>query len=302
MKKSIIMILLCISFLFECKGNEDNLFAGGFAGGTYDTMAKSLQEIPALKVKVINSNGSLDNINLLLDKKAEFALTQVDMYYSAKLGNAAIAKDISILLPVLQDEIHLLVNPSIKKVQDLKGKKIAIGHSVSGIKATSISVLRLSGIDFSEIEALELGPEEALPKLLNKEIDAVFVVSGLPVKILSELPENSSDKIKLLSFENSVLDQIKADNKVYQKSIIPANTYNWQKEKVDTLQVQTVLITRKDLSSMKVSNFLKELFLNLDSLTSAHPEWNGIQKKSLKEKINSLPEFFHPIVKENLAK
>ena len=250
----------------------------------------------------INSNGSLDNINLLLDKKAEFALTQVDMYYSAKLGNAAIAKDISILLPVLQDEIHLLVNPSIKKVQDLKGKKIAIGHSVSGIKATSISVLRLSGIDFSEIEALELGPEEALPKLLNKEIDAVFVVSGLPVKILSELPENSSDKIKLLSFENSVLDQIKADNKVYQKSIIPANTYNWQKEKVDTLQVQTDLIARKDLSKDKVSNFLKELFLNLDSLTSAHPEWNGIQKNSLKEKINSLPEFFHPIAKENLAK
>ena len=68
---------------------------------------------------------------------------------------------------------------------------------------------------------MELGPEEALPKLLNQEIDALFIVSGLPVKILSALPESSSEKIQLLSLDNSVLDKIKADNKVYQRSIIP---------------------------------------------------------------------------------
>lgn len=51
------------------------------------------------------------------------------MYYSAKLGNPEVAKQTTILLPVLQDEIHLLVNPSIKNITDLKGKKVAIGHS-----------------------------------------------------------------------------------------------------------------------------------------------------------------------------
>ncbi len=296
MKNKIIVILLLI-FLSQCKEKEETLFAGGFIGGTYDTMAKSLQDIPALKVKVVNSNGSLDNINLLLDQKADFALTQVDMYYSAKLGNAAIHQKTAILLPVLQDEIHLLVNPSIKKVSDLKGKKIAIGHSVSGIKATSISVLRLCGIDFDQIIAMELGPEEALPKLLNQEIDALFIVSGLPVKILSALPESSSEKIQLLSLDNSVLDKIKADNKVYQRSIIPEKTYVWQKESVNTLQVQTVLLARKDLSAKHVSTFVNGLFSNLDTLISAHPEWRGINQTSLKEKLTVMPEFFHPLVK-----
>lgn len=297
MKKNIITILFLFLFLQACKGKQENLFAGGFLGGTYDTMAKSLRDISALNVKVVDSNGSLDNINLLLDKKADFALTQVDMYYSAQLGNADIHKKTAILLPVLQDEIHLLVNASIKSVDELKGKKVAIGHPVSGIKATSISVLRLSGINFNEIQALELGPEEALPKLLNQEIDALFIVSGLPVKILSALPESAGEKIKILSFPDSVLDKIKADNKVYQRTTIPENTYSWQKVKVDTLQVQTVLLARKDLSAEKVAGFINGLFSNLDTLVSAHPEWSGIRLSSLKEKITVVPEFFHPMVK-----
>ncbi|MBK8394578.1 MAG: TAXI family TRAP transporter solute-binding subunit [Leptospiraceae bacterium] len=300
MKNKIIILLISTLILIQCKKEGNNVFAGGFPGGTYDTLTKSLQEIPELKVNVIASNGSLDNINLLLDKKAEFALTQVDMYYSAKLGNSAVAKEINILLPMLEDEIHLVVNNSIKSTQDLKGKKIAIGHSVSGIKATSISVLRLCGIDFSEIETIELGPEEALPKLLKQEIDAVFVVSGLPVKILSELPENAKDKIKILNIESSILNQIKEGNKVYQKSTIPANTYSWQKDPIQTLQVQTVLIARKDLPKEKVSTFLKSLFLNLENLTKVHPEWNGLDKKILKEKSTTLPDFFNPVVIENL--
>ncbi len=300
MKLNIAFIIILIASIHQCKEKADTLFAGGFKGGTYDTMAKSLQENKSLKVKVVNSNGSLDNINLLLDKKADFCLTQVDMYYSAKLGNPEVAKQTSILLPVLQDEIHLLVNPSIKSITDLKGKKIAIGHSESGIKATSISVLRLNGIDFSEIEVRELGPEEAIPLLLKKEIDAVFVVSGLPVKILSALPEESKDKIKILNFEDSVLDKIKADNKVYQRSTIPANTYNWQKEKINTLQVQTVLLARKDLPTSEVNEFIQKLFSNVDTLSSAHPEWNGIRESILKEKLKTMPDFFHSTVKEKL--
>jgi hypothetical protein len=300
MKLNIAFIIILIVSIHQCKSKTETFFAGGFKGGTYDTMAKSLQENKSLKVKVINSNGSLDNINLLLDKKADFCLTQVDMYYSAKLGNPEVAKQTTILLPVLQDEIHLLVNSSIKSITELKGKKIAIGHSESGIKATSISVLRLSGIDFSEIEVRELGPEEAIPLLLKKEIDAVFVVSGLPVKILSALPEESKDKIKILNFEDSILDKIKADNKVYGRSTIPANTYSWQKEKINTLQVQTVLLARKDLPTSEVTEFIQKLFSNVDTLSSAHPEWNGIRENILKEKLKTMPDFFHATVKEKL--
>jgi len=300
MKIKSAFIIILISILLQCKGKTETTFAGGFPGGTYDALAKSLEENKTLNVKVINSNGSLDNINMLLDKKAEFCLTQIDMYYSAKLGNPEVAKQTAILLPVLQDEIHLLVNPSIKKITDLKGKKVAIGHSESGIKATSISVLRLSGIDFNEIEVKELSPEEALPLLLKKEIDALFVVSGIPVKLLSALPADSADKVKILSFEDSILDKIKSDNKVYQRTTIPANTYSWQKDKVDTLQVQTVLLARKDLPTSKVSEFLNGLFNNADTLVSAHPEWNGIRTNILKEKISIMPEFFHPFVKEKL--
>ena len=97
MKLNIAFIIILIASIHQCKSKSETLFAGGFKGGTYDTMAKSLQENKSLKVKVVNSNGSLDNINLLLDKKADFCLTQVDMYYSAKLGNPEIAKQTSII-------------------------------------------------------------------------------------------------------------------------------------------------------------------------------------------------------------
>ena len=128
MKTKSALLIILIAITLHCKGKSETIFAGGFPGGTYDTLAKSLEENKSLGVKVINSNGSLDNINMLLDKKAEFCLTQIDMYYSAKLGNPEVAKQTAILLPVLQDEIHLLVNPSIKNIADLKGKKVAIGH------------------------------------------------------------------------------------------------------------------------------------------------------------------------------
>jgi hypothetical protein len=86
-------------------------------------------------------------------------------------------------------------------LSQLKGKHISIGNEGSGTLALSNALLRFSGLSDKEFFAEKLTPDQALIKLKNGELDAVFIVAAAEAPILEKFYSISG--IRLMNFEQA---------------------------------------------------------------------------------------------------
>jgi uncharacterized protein len=294
-------ILLCVSFVslfLACGKSKKIIFAGGFKGGTYYKIAESISSMPGYSSAVIPTNGSLDNILLVSGKKADYSLTQLDMLQNYSIGEPEVKEKVKMLLPLYGEEVHLVARKEIKDLKSLAGKKISIGPSNSGMKISSLIFLGQIGVEEGQITMEEIETEKAIPMLLKKELDAVVLIAGQPVKILSEIPASEKNNIHLLEFAGDLYQAVGGTNLTYQKADIPANTYTWQDTAVKTLVVQSVLIAKNDLSNKDILDFVNTLFVEKEKLVKAHPKWKSLDKSLLKYYYEKDPSIFHPAIKE----
>ena len=73
--------------------------------------------------------------------------------------------------PVQESAILVAENSTITKVEDLKGKKVAVAKGSSAHNLT-IRALEKYGLKFSDIEPVYLSPSDALAALATKRVDA----------------------------------------------------------------------------------------------------------------------------------
>lgn len=293
MFRNIFLSIILFTFI-QCGNNKEMKFAGGFEGGTYHSIANSLKNLPEWKVEIVKSNGSFENIQLIKEGKVDFGLVQLDMYKSAKISDPSIAEKLIPITPILKDEVHLVVRKEIKSIEDLKGKKILIGHSESGIKATSLTVLREIGITDSDSTFIEENPTLGFKKIFTNEIDAAFIVSGMPVKILTEVSDEDGKKIKLLDLKKIFETKLSKGNKVYSLGEIPKGTYKWETDVTETLLVQTVLFANQKVNPTKIKNLIESILKNKMTLEVGHPEWKDFSHNFIQKEKKNNPEMVFP--------
>ena len=86
-------------------------------------------------------------------------------------------------------------------LSQLKGKRVSIGNVGSGTLALSNALLQVSGISDEELHVEKLKPDEALAKLKNGELDAVFIVAAAEAPILEKF--YIIPGVRLMSFEQA---------------------------------------------------------------------------------------------------
>lgn len=69
----------------------------------------------------------------------------------------------------------LVASPSIKEVKDLKGKKVAIPHRLSGHNILLYQALRDAGLAYDDVQKVELAPPEMAAALARGEVAAYVV-------------------------------------------------------------------------------------------------------------------------------
>src|SRR5205823_14465005 len=84
-----------------------------------------------------------------------------------------------------------------------------------------------------------IDPDGALAELRAGRIDARFFVAGYPVRLLAE-GVAAADNLVLVPITNKDIAEF------YPSVTIPANTYAWQPEPVQTVAVKAVLVSRSE--------------------------------------------------------
>jgi len=151
---------------------------GGAAGSTYRTTAEKYKKIiekHGVKVDILPSRGSLDNLQHLADPafQADVVFVQggltegIDISRLVSLGTV-LTQPLMVYYARGTEPVELLTQ--------LRGKRIALGPEGSGTRALALAVLKANEMEGPPTVLVPLGGEEAASALLHGAVDAAFLM------------------------------------------------------------------------------------------------------------------------------
>jgi TRAP transporter TAXI family solute receptor len=233
--------------------------ATGSKSGNYYKVAlkyKELLEKQNVKLNIINTTGSLENIELLNNNKVDIGFVQGGIIDQSN------NKNISSLVSVYYEPLWIFYRNngySINYVIELIGKKVAIGLNGSGTQYLSKQILKDNGVDQNNTNFLYLGTNQSKDKLINGEIDAMLAVISPDSIAVNELL--SDPNIELLS-----LKRVKAYDQKYSY-LSPLTLYegtinmykNLPSENKKILATTANLVCNKNMNDELIRIFLKQV-------------------------------------------
>jgi TRAP transporter TAXI family solute receptor len=270
--RGLAMVAALVLVLSACTAGFDGLrlrIAAGNPGGVYDKLAQTLATawqagLDIDRPQVLQTQGSPDNVDKVLGGAAEVAFVAADVAsdrYKSDPRMAALAR-------IHDDYLHIVVRTGsdIRTVDQLKGRRIAIGSPSSGVEYIAERLLQVTDLAGS-VTTSTRGLDESVRALLNGDVDAFFWSGGLPTPFLAQY--NDTKSLRLLDIAD-VMPKMQELNEVYGTASIPASTYN-QAGPVTTLLVPNVLVVPKSMPDDVAEALVRGLFDARAQLAAANP-------------------------------
>lgn len=297
------------------RGSDDEqafvTIATGGAGGPYYTiggaLAKVYKEKLGYNATVRSTDGSVENIHLLEEGKADIAFVMSDVASFALGGHEGFqtsgpARHMKSMAGLYLNYVQIVTvkDRAIHSVYDLKGKRVGVGAPNSGVELNARMILSGHGITYSDIKPEYLSYAEAIEQLKSNAIDAAFVTSGLPNSAVLDL--QNTNEVVIVPIQSASIDQLTRQFAFFEKAQLPAGLYRNAKA-VPTVAIRNILLVRSDLPEAQVYTITKAFFENLDVLQAAHGAANQIDRQEAgKDLVVPLhpgaAKFYHEIANE----
>ncbi len=308
----LMVAILLVSVMAGCSSNTGTdapktettyiSIATGGTSGTYYPLGGAFAKIfndnvPGVVANAQATGASVENMGLVSQGEAEIALIQNDITFYAYNGTEVYegkdkitnVRGMAMLYPeVIQ--IVALKDSNINSVDDLKGKKVAIGAPGSGAEANARQILAAHGISYDDLAKADfLSFSEAADQLKNKQIDAAFVTAGLPTAAITEVAQTTD--IVIVPITSAKITELEKQYSFYTEVTVPGGTYKGQDADVKTTAVMAMLIVKADLSEDFVYELTKAMFENRQTIIDTHSRGNDI---TLETALKGMPIDVHP--------
>ncbi|MEV8432745.1 TAXI family TRAP transporter solute-binding subunit [Streptomyces chartreusis] len=232
-------------------------FSTGTRAGVYQEYGELLRnelakDMPQLKVKLLTSAGSQENVERVATGKADFTIAAADAVDTYKMNGKPVTDRLRGVARLYDDYVQLVVPPDsdIRSVADLKGKRVAIGLPNSGVRLIATRVLEAAGIDPEKDITPRSDGIDTGPKRLGHELDAFFWSGGVPTDGLEKIAESSA--FRFVPIDADLVAKVHAQGDTahfYRATNMPESAYPTVQngDTVATIAVSNLLITRKDM-------------------------------------------------------
>ncbi|MEV6838001.1 TAXI family TRAP transporter solute-binding subunit [Streptomyces sp. NPDC051133] len=234
------------------------VFSTGTPRGVYQEYGERLRselgrDMPGLKVKLLNSAGSQENVQRVATGKADFTIAAADAVEAYELRHGTGAGRLRGVARLYDDYVHLVVpsGSDVHSVADLRHRRVATGLPDSGVRLIADRVLKAAGInprkDITPVaDGIDTGPDQ----LEQGKIDAFFWSGGLPTKGLLSLAKKGA--FRFVPIDGEVVTRLHGQGeeaRYYRAANIPESAYPTvqQGTEVPTIAVSNVLMTRTDV-------------------------------------------------------
>jgi uncharacterized protein len=287
------------------------ILATATTGGTYYPVGVALATLVKVKLEpsegiamsAISSAGSGENVKLLREDQAQFAILQGLFGAWAWNGTGMVEpegkqehlRSISMLWVNVE---HMVVAKDMAKsgtVDDLAefgGAAFSIGARNSGTEGSGRALLEGLGIDPEQVfDIAYMGYTPTAEALQNGTVKGANLPGGVPVSAVAQAFAAMGDDLVILDFDD---EQVARANSVYDlwpRYEIPADTYPGQSEPVMTVAQPNFLAVRDDVSDDDVYLITKTIYENLPFLQNIHA---ATKDMALEKAIAGLPVPLHP--------
>ncbi|MBU3556055.1 TAXI family TRAP transporter solute-binding subunit [Polynucleobacter sp. Ross1-W9] len=237
--------------------------ATGFPTGLYYQFGERLKaEVSkdGVDLQVRSTGGTLDNLKLLNDPQSGVGFAMVQ----GGVANVDEYPNLVSIAGMFYEPIWVWYRDGAFKnnagqltiLSQLKGKRVSIGNEGSGTLVLAQNLLQTSGITDKEIGAEKLKPDEAIAKLSNGELDAVFIVAAAEAPILRKF--YSIPGIRLMDFGQA--DAYTRNLTYLSKVTVPRGLLSIQhdqpRQDIQVMAATATLVAHDDVSPALVSLLL----------------------------------------------
>ena len=274
-------------------------FVTGGESGTYyafgSVIAQHATNNAGVDVVGLVGNGSQSNVMELLDGNAELAFCQSDVMAYAYEGTNLFAEVgaidcFSTVAALYMEQVQIVtLDPEIKTVADLAGKKVSIGAAGSGVYFNAIDILGVYGLTEADIVPTYQGFGDSANALKDGQIDAAFVVAGAPTTAITDLA--TTKDVHLVALDDEHVAKLLETSPYYAKNVISADTYTGLDGDVTTVAVGAVVLAANTVSEDAVYALCADIFDNAADLVTSHAKYGELSLE-YGASIASVP--YHP--------
>jgi TRAP transporter TAXI family solute receptor len=294
----------------HAQDNRSYILATATTGGTYYPVGVALATLTKVKLEptdgiamsAISSAGSGENVKLLREDQAQFAILQGLFGAWAWNGTGMLEaegpqKDLRSISMLWQNVEHFVVTKDMADsgtIEDLKnfdGAAFSIGARNSGTEGSGRQIFKGLGIEpEEEFDVVYMGYTPSAEALQNGTIKGANLPGGVPVSAVAQALA-SMDNLTILSFTEDQIAQANSEFDLWPAYEIPAGTYPGQEEAITTVAQPNFLAVRKDIPEEDVYLITKTMYENLAFLNNIHP---ATEAMALEKAIAGLPMPLHP--------
>lgn len=280
-------------------------------GGTYYPVGVAISTLTKVKLEpsakigmsAISSAGSGENVKLLRDGEAQFAILQGLFGYYAKTGTGPVAADgpqtklrsISMLWQNVEQFVVASEYAKSGTMADfvaLKGQPVAMGARNSGTIGSNRTILEGFGLDMdNDFELFYGGYGPSVAALQDGKVAGAGVPGGVPVGALTQLMSSAGDRVTMLSMTEEEMQKADNGRGLWVPYTIPAGSYPGQDTDIQTVAQPNFLATTSDIPEEDVYLITKTIYENLPFLNAIHAATKAM---AIEKAIGGLPVPLHP--------
>jgi TRAP transporter TAXI family solute receptor len=217
MKRSLIALaaltLLASPAFAQTAKPELNLCTGGETGKYYQTAREIASQLSGtVKVNVLTSKGSLDNLSGLDSGACDAAIVQSDAYGNYVQTNPVSNLNIERVVPLYNEYAHLICNKdaSINKVSDLlkNNRAVAIGEIGTGTRVTWDTWVKQNP-DYAKVPVTRDAGTRAVTKAVDgTEVQCFLFVAGLNSGTINKVNNDAGYALRMVSIDDGSFDDV----------------------------------------------------------------------------------------------
>lgn len=295
----------------QAQEEKNYILSTASTGGTYYPVGVAIATLVKVKLQpkqkigmsAINSAGSGENVRLLRENEAQFAILQGLFGYYAATGTGPVKADgpqaklrsVSMLWQNVEQFVIAAEHAksgTVSDLADLKGKPMAMGRKNSGTIGSNRTLLAGLGIDMDkDYEMVHGGYGPSASAVQDGKAAGMGTPAGVPTGAVTKLFAAAAGKVKMLSFTEEQAKAADGGKGLWTPFTIAAGTYPGQDADVNTIAQPNFLATTADVDEESVYLITKTIYENLPFLNAIH---KATKAMAIEKAIAGLPVPLHP--------
>ena len=256
-------------------------------GGAICRLVNKGRKKHGVRCSVESTGGSVYNINTIRAGELDMGIAQSDWQYHSYNGTAKFKKqgpfkDLRAVFSIHAEPLTIIArkDAGIKRVEDLKGKRVNIGNPGSGSEATWNVIWTAMGNSNKDLGLVaQMKSAETPAALCDNKIDALSWAVGHPNALTKEAT-TTCDAV-LVTIKNDAITKLVKDNAFYFYATIPGGMYRGNPDDVTTFGVGATFVSSTKTPANTVYQVVKAVFDNFKAFKKFHPAFKNLKESNM---------------------